>query len=112
LVCTREETEKIARASIKGEQLKRDLMAKTWSGFEAISESLENMKVSSEVTSAGDAERLRQAIEHKNKLIEFDRTSAKRTQVIDDESDYFSTNSRWITSKQKALLDVYIFQDI
>jgi hypothetical protein len=105
LVGTREEMEKINRGSNKGEQLKKELLSRSWKGFDAISESLsslESMKISTDV----DPDKLRQAIEHKNKLIEYDRTSAKRTQVIDDESDYFSTNSKWVTSKQKALLDV------
>ena len=98
--------EKINRGSNKGEQLKKDLLSKAWKGLDAISENLgsfENMKISDEVV---QTESLKKAIEHKNKLIEFDRTSAKRTHVIDDESDYFSTNSRWLSQKQKTLLDV------
>jgi hypothetical protein len=96
--------EKISRGSNKGEQLKKELLSRAWKGLDTISESLnsfESMKISNEV----DADKLRKAIEHKNKLIEFDRTSAKRTQVIDDESDYFSTNSKWLSAKQKAQLD-------
>ena len=34
----------------------------------------------------------------KNKLLEYDRTSEKRTKVIDDESDYFAVDSdKWLT---------------
>jgi hypothetical protein len=51
-------------------------------------------------------ENLKQAIEHKNRLIDFDRSSAKRTQVIDDELDYFNTNSRWLSQNQKTTLGV------
>ena len=32
--------------------------------------------------------------------------SAKRTQVIDDESDYFNTNSKWLSEQQRVLLEV------
>merc|ERR1719414_2248986 len=39
---------------------------------------------------------------HKDKLLEYDRTSEKRTKVIDDESDYFSTDAlKWMPRKQK-----------
>ena len=31
-------------------------------------------------------------------------SSTKRTKVIDDEADYFSTNSRWLSKKQKEAL--------
>ena len=31
--------------------------------------------------------------------------SAKRTQVIDDESDYFSTSSRWLNKKERSALE-------
>jgi len=42
-----------------------------------------------------------QALEHRNKLLEYDRTSAKRTTVIDDQMDYYSVNSGWLSSKQR-----------
>lgn len=52
-----------------------------------------------------EAESLRKAEDHKNKLLEYDRTSARRTKVIDDETDYFSSESnRWLTEEQRALL--------
>ncbi|XP_050431923.1 activating signal cointegrator 1 isoform X2 [Adelges cooleyi] len=41
------------------------------------------------------------ALEHRNKLLEYDRTSAKRTNVIDDQMDYYSVNSGWLSAKQK-----------
>ena len=34
---------------------------------------------------------------HRDKLLEFDRTSVRRTKVIDDESDYFTTDSRSVS---------------
>jgi hypothetical protein len=87
--------------------LKKELLGRVWGtrgNFDVISENLapglENIRLSN------DDEKVKKAIEHKNKLIDFDRTSAKRTQVIDDESDYFSTNSKWLSQKQKVLLDV------
>jgi hypothetical protein len=42
---------------------------------------------------------------HKNTLLEYDRTSEKRTRVIDDESDYFSVDSdKWLTPEQRQKL--------
>ena len=42
---------------------------------------------------------------HKNRLLEYDRTSEKRTQVIDDESDYFSVdNDKWLNKEQRQKL--------
>lgn len=42
------------------------------------------------------------AIRHKERLLEFDRTSASRTHVHDDQEDYFVTsNNMWATSKEQ-----------
>ena len=41
----------------------------------------------------------------KNRLLEYDRTSEKRTKVIDDESDYFAVDAyKWMTPEQKKKL--------
>ena len=46
------------------------------------------------------------AEQHKNLLLEYDRTSEQRTKVIDDESDYFSMNSnQWLTPQQRKALE-------
>ena len=45
------------------------------------------------------------AEEQKNRLLEYDRTSEKRTRVIDDESDYFAVDAyKWMTPDQKKKL--------
>ncbi|XP_043278932.1 activating signal cointegrator 1 [Venturia canescens] len=42
------------------------------------------------------------AIKHRDKLLEFDRNSARRTEVIDDESDYYQTsNSGWLSKSER-----------
>ena len=42
------------------------------------------------------------AIKHKERLLEFDRTSASRTHVHDDQEDYFVTsNNMWATSEEQ-----------
>ncbi len=95
-VCTREEFDKINRVSKKSENLKADLLSRTWEESDIICQD----------TRAVDKidENLKKALDHKNKLINFDRSSEKRTQVIDDESDYFNTNSKWLSQKEKILL--------
>ena len=62
LVCTREEMEKINRTSKKSENLKQELLSRIWDTIgEGSSSTFEN-------------DGLKRAIEHKNKLIDFDRT--------------------------------------
>jgi len=46
---------------------------------------------------------LEKAIDHKNQLLEYERTSAQRTIVVDDSSDWFSMN-QWITSEEREIL--------
>ncbi|XP_071952052.1 activating signal cointegrator 1-like [Antedon mediterranea] len=88
LVCTREEQEILSRNSNKSEKVRRKLM-----GEKHISNT-DKQKISVE-----------KAIKNKNRLIEYDRTSVKRTQVIDDESDYFATDTnQWLTDKERQLL--------
>lgn len=50
-----------------------------------------------------NSESLKKAIAHKNKLLEFERTSAQRTTVIDDQADYYSMNN-WISPEERENL--------
>ena len=50
------------------------------------------------------AEDIAKAVKHKDTLLEYDRTSEKRTRVFDDESDYFDSNSRWISKENREIL--------
>ncbi|XP_037295269.1 activating signal cointegrator 1-like [Manduca sexta] len=47
------------------------------------------------------------AVSHRNRLLEYDRTSERRTRVTDDDSDYFSANSVWLSAAEKDKLDKY-----
>ena len=70
-MCTKEEQEVLNRGSRKSDKLREKLLN-------------------------NDAQS--KAERHKNTLLEYDKTSEKRTQVIDDESDYFATDSdKWLT---------------
>lgn len=45
---------------------------------------------------------LARALEHKDKLLEYERTSARRTVIYDDQQDYFQTDgSQWMTPEQR-----------
>jgi hypothetical protein len=41
------------------------------------------------------------ALSQKERLLEYDRTSAQRTKVIDDQADYFATESPWLSPEEK-----------
>ncbi|XP_035789030.1 activating signal cointegrator 1-like [Anopheles albimanus] len=81
LVCTAEEQQLIDAASRKGNMLKRTLMEQERPN--------------------GWAE----ALATRNRLLEYDRNSARRTAVIDDESDYFRTNSVWLNDAERSKLE-------
>jgi hypothetical protein len=47
-----------------------------------------------------------QALDNKNRLLDYDITCEKRTKVIDDEADYYSVDSnKWLTPEQRAALE-------
>ncbi|CAG5029947.1 unnamed protein product [Parnassius apollo] len=47
------------------------------------------------------------AISHRNRLLEYDRTSERRTRVTDDDSDYFSAGSVWLSASEREKLQKY-----
>lgn len=47
---------------------------------------------------------LEESVKQRDILLEYDRNSARRTKVIDDESDYFQTNSTWLTHAERERL--------
>lgn len=102
LVCTKEEFDKIRSGSNKGMKLRDELMSKPWRGSEA-GVDIKDLQGTGE--DRFDMSQLEKAIAHKDKLLDYDRTSAKRTQVIDDESDYFNTNSKWLNQEQRSKLE-------
>lgn len=80
LVCTNEEKELLSRDSKKSLELRNKLMNHTVD------------------------EGLAKAIEQKNRLLEYDRTSKRRTKVIDDNSDYYSSDNKWLTLEQREMI--------
>ncbi|XP_071610590.1 activating signal cointegrator 1 isoform X2 [Heliangelus exortis] len=101
LVCTKEEQDILQRDSNKSQKLLKKLMAGAESSgnLDAISKDL--LPRQEARLKAG----LEMAVKHKDKLLEFDRTSVCRTQVIDDESDYFATDSnQWLSKQEREAL--------
>ncbi|NWY69318.1 TRIP4 protein, partial [Erithacus rubecula] len=101
LVCTKEELDILQRDSNKSHKLLKKLMAG--------SESSGNLDDISKGLLPQQEARLKSglemAVKHKDKLLEFDRTSVRRTQVIDDESDYFATDSnQWLSKQEREAL--------
>ena len=41
------------------------------------------------------------ALQQRDKLLEYDKTSEKRTKVIDDEGEYFSSSSVWLSPEER-----------
>ncbi|XP_074522685.1 activating signal cointegrator 1 [Halichoeres trimaculatus] len=93
LVCTREEQEILQRDSNKSQKLRKKLM-----GDAAERDFLPHQEALMKVG-------LEKAVQHKDKLLEFDRNSVRRTQVLDDESDYFATESnQWLSPGEREKL--------
>ncbi|XP_023704813.1 activating signal cointegrator 1 [Cryptotermes secundus] len=80
LVCSREEQQLLASGSKQAEHLLQKLADQKKHG------SLES------------------AVKQRNRLLEYDRTSEQRTKVIDDESDYFTVNSVWLSKAEREKL--------
>ncbi|XP_040925957.1 activating signal cointegrator 1 isoform X2 [Betta splendens] len=93
LVCTKEEQEILQRDSNKSQKLRKKLMGDS-GGRDYLPHQEAKLK-------AG----LEKAIQHKEKLLEYDRNSVSRTQVLDDESDYFATESnQWLSPSERDKL--------
>ncbi|XP_034536828.1 activating signal cointegrator 1 isoform X2 [Notolabrus celidotus] len=93
LVCTREEQEILQRDSNKSQKLRKKLM-----GDAGERDYLPHQEA---IMKAG----LEKAVLHKEKLLEYDRNSVRRTQVLDDESDYFATESnQWLSPGEREKL--------
>ncbi|XP_051174753.1 activating signal cointegrator 1 [Leptopilina boulardi] len=79
LVCSPEQQQILAGNSRHADNLYNQLMDKKPKGYE-------------------------ESVKQRNRLLEFDRNSAQRTKVIDDESDYYQSNSVWLSKTEKERL--------
>lgn len=91
IVCTTEEKKVIARESAKSEKLLKKLQ--NVGGGGTLAENSEPNKA------------LEKAQAYKDRLLDYDRTYVQRTKVIDDESDYFSSDANvWLSPKEREQL--------
>jgi len=110
LVCTKQEMELMNQGTKKAEQLKKKLLndlppkpLKSSSVLSHVSHVVKPQELPDK--EAKIAAGLAKAQAHKDKLLEFDKTHTKRTHVIDDESDYYSTGTgSWTTQEEKEAL--------
>ncbi|XP_004687741.2 PREDICTED: activating signal cointegrator 1 isoform X2 [Condylura cristata] len=101
LVCTREEQDILQRDSNKSQKLLKKLMSGTENSGKVDIPTKDLLPHQELRIKSG----LEKAIKHKDKLLEFDRTSIRRTQVIDDESDYFASDSnQWLSKIERETL--------
>ena len=45
------------------------------------------------------------AWEHKERLLRFDRDFARRTVVLDDQADFFTSNKSWLTEEERIAVE-------
>ncbi|XP_006141795.1 activating signal cointegrator 1 [Tupaia chinensis] len=101
LVCTPEEQDILQRDSNKSQKLLKKLLSGTENPGK-VDISVKDLLPHQELRMKSGLEK---AIKHKDKLLEFDRTSIRRTQVIDDESDYFASDSnQWLSKIERETL--------
>ncbi|KAJ6664105.1 hypothetical protein lerEdw1_008320 [Lerista edwardsae] len=102
LVCTREEQDILQRDSNKSQKLLKKLLAGIENSGKADLSGKDILPRQEARLKAG----LEMAVKHKDKLLEYDKTSARRTQVIDDESDYFAADSnQWLSKQEREVLE-------
>ncbi|CAI9558431.1 unnamed protein product [Staurois parvus] len=101
LVCTKEEQDILMRDSNKSQKLRKKLMGVSDASLKMDGSSMDLLPHQEMRMKEG----LVKALQHRDKLLEYDKTSVRRTHVIDDESDYFSTDSnQWLSMAEREAL--------
>jgi hypothetical protein len=101
LVCSPADWEMVKSNSSRGKKLLEKLMNQKGQEHSAIRTSPDSQKD----ISISNKESLEKALEHRDKLLDFDRTSEKRTRVIDDEMDYFASDTnQWLSREERKAL--------
>lgn len=96
LVCTKEEQDILLRDSNKSQKLRKKLLGGAETNLKMDLLPHQEMRLK---------DGLERAMQHRDKLLEYDKTSVRRTHVIDDESDYFSTDSnQWLSQAERETL--------
>ena len=98
LVCTKEEQEILAKNSKKSNKLYEKLLTQS-----ITAETSPSMEKSSNQSLGSEG--LQEAIAHKNRLLEYGKSGIRRTKVIDDECDYFASDTnKWLSKKERDTL--------
>ncbi|XP_007426827.2 activating signal cointegrator 1 [Python bivittatus] len=102
LVCTKEEQDVLQRDSNKSQKLLKKLLGGAENSGKMDLSDKDLLRHQEVRIKSG----LEMAVKHKDKLLEYDQTSVRRTQVIDDESDYFATDSnQWLSKQERQVLE-------
>ncbi|XP_075432105.1 activating signal cointegrator 1 isoform X2 [Ascaphus truei] len=98
LVCTKEEQDILQRDSNKSQKLLKKLLGGSETSVK-MDPTMKDVLPRQEVRLKEGLEKARQ---HRDRLLEYDKTSVRRTHVIDDESDYFATDSnQWLSPVER-----------
>ncbi|KAL0277655.1 UNVERIFIED_CONTAM: hypothetical protein PYX00_004875 [Menopon gallinae] len=68
------------------------------------SNSKQSRKLYNSIMESIKAGGLEKALETRDRLLDYDKTSAQRTKVIDDEGEYFSSSSPWLSKQEREYL--------
>ncbi|XP_052829197.1 activating signal cointegrator 1 isoform X2 [Octopus bimaculoides] len=102
LVCSKEQEKILAEGTKKSEKLRQILMKDTDKVLQLINNQI--LRLSTENGTCSQSAELSKAVDYKNRLLDYDNTSVKRTQVIDDDADYFSSDSQWLSKSEREVL--------
>ena len=94
-MCTREEAAILRRGGLDAEKLRRQIY-----GEDALARDFNQML---KPDASGGNSNLEAAEAHKQRLLEFDRTAAQRTKVLDDQADYYNQNVFMTPEQRKAV---------
>lgn len=103
LVSTKEQQKILSEGTKKSEKLRQTLMKDSDKVLQQINNQI--LQISQNLRTNIESEEVSKAIEYKNRLLDYDKTSVKRTHVIDDDADYFSSDSKWLSKSERETLE-------
>ncbi|XP_050401379.1 activating signal cointegrator 1 [Patella vulgata] len=104
LVCTKAEFDIISKGNKQSEKLRSQLMGGV-DALQLLGQSICNDTLYTPTTQKNIQEGAEKAKKHKDTLLHYDKTSVKRTKVLDDECDYFATDSnKWLNPEDRQKL--------
>eukprot|EP00051_Salpingoeca_urceolata_P003194 m.55900 g.55900 ORF g.55900 m.55900 type:complete len:597 (-) comp12563_c0_seq3:84-1874(-) len=102
LVVTPEQQDTLQRRSKKSQKLLDKIIRDTIPSGSPLAAVPAEQMLRSALPSASGTDALQKAQLHKDRLVHFDRSTAKRTGVIDDQADYFASDSNsWLSAQER-----------